>query len=371
MGALSSAALLALFIVLFVDFDTIAGVLRDANYLYVAPSVVLYFIAVWFRTLRWRFLLGPLMGRPKRAIFPVVVVGYAANNLIPVRIGEVVRSYYLGLREGVSAAGAFGTVAVERASDVLALLFFLALAWVVLPVGGAFGKVAGQTPGGAPVLAIAALLPFLIVAGVVAAITLLSNETVLRSVERVLAPLPGRLRLRALALAARLLMGLTVVKTPAGLLRLFALSLPVWAAEAAMYYLIALGFDVRLENMSQGEFISLVLLFTAAANLAGIIPSSAGSWGPFDFFGAAALVAAGVANSVASAYALTVHVSLWVPPTALGLLILVADGTSISGLLRSARGSGAGPSRSAPAVNGAPGAARAPQGQPGGVEPGP
>ena len=38
----------------------------------------------------------------------------------------MVRSYYLSLRENISTAGAFGTVAVERASDVVALLFFIA-----------------------------------------------------------------------------------------------------------------------------------------------------------------------------------------------------------------------------------------------------
>ncbi len=326
----------ALFIVFFRDFDKIGRGLRDATYIYVAPSIVLYFVAVYFRTVRWRFLLRPLMGQPKRGIFPVVVVGYAANNLIPVRIGEVVRSYYLSLREGVSTAGAFGTVAVERASDVLALLFFLALAWVALSAGGTFGGVAEKTPGGGVVLAILALLPLIAVGGAVISITLLSNETVLSVIERILTPLPERLRFRALSLAARLLLGLTVVKTPGGLLKLFLLSLPVWAAEAAMYYLIALGFDVRPAGAGQWEFISLVLLFTSAANLVGILPSTAGGWGPFDFFGATALRATGVPEGVAFAYALTVHVALWVPPTVLGIAILIADGTSMGKLLRSA-----------------------------------
>lgn len=361
LGATGSAAFLAVFIFLFVDFDTIGGVLKTADYIYVAPSIALYFAAVSFRTLRWKFLLRPLMGQPRRGIFPVVVVGYAANNLIPVRIGEVVRSYYLSLREGVSVAGAFGTVAVERASDVLALLFLLALAWAALPAGTTFDRVAEQTPGGAPVLAIAALLPFVAVAGVVAAITLLSNETVIGVAGRLVAPMPERLRRRAISLTARLLLGLTVVRTPSALFKVFLLSLPVWAAEAAMYYLIALGFDIRPGGASQFDFIALILLFTAAANLAGIIPSSAGSWGPFDFFGAAALVAAGVTNGVASAYALTVHVALWVPPTALGLAILIADGTSLGRLARTARQSGS----DRPARSGTPTAAAPPVPVPG------
>ena len=99
-----------------------------------------------------------------------------------------------------------------------------------------------------------------------------------------------------------------------------------------MYGTIALGFD--LNSMFDGnlEFVAVILVFTAAANLAGIFPSSAGSWGPFDFFGALALVALGVSEGLASGYALTVHVALWVPPTLLGAVFLLLDGSSLARL---------------------------------------
>ena len=83
----------------------------------------------------------------------------------------------------------------------------------------------------------------------------------------------------------------------------------------------------------------VILVFTSAANLAGVLPSTAGSWGPFDFFGAAALIALGVGQEVAAAYALTVHVILWIPPTILGVLLLVLDDRSLSGLMRGAKDS--------------------------------
>jgi hypothetical protein len=67
------------------------------------------------------------------------------------------------------------------------------------------------------------------------------------------------------------------------------------------------------------------------------LPSTAGSWGPFDFFGAAALVALGVGQEVAAAYALTVHVVLWVPPTVVGAVLLILDGNSLSNLMKSAK----------------------------------
>ena len=335
-GAVGSAAFLAVFIVLFVDFDTIGSVLGEANYVFVAPSLVFYFMAVWFRTGRWKFLLRPLIGRPRRSIYTVVVVGYMANNLIPVRIGEVVRSYYLSLREAVSAPAAFGTVAVERASDVLTLLFFLAAAGLMGTVGveHAVDDISSRVPGGAVVLALAALLPFTGVLAIVVVISTASRETVIQWLDRSMFMVGRGLRNRLLGIAERLLEGLTVVSSPMDLFKVFLWSVPVWAAEAAMYYMIALGFDLRPFFDSQLEFIAVILVFTSAANLAGVLPSTAGSWGPFDFFGAAALVALGVGQDVAAAFALTVHVALWVPPTVLGAVLLIADGRSLSGLMR-------------------------------------
>ena len=337
LGAAGSAGFLAVFAYFFVDFGTIGDVLREANYVYIAPSLVFYFLAVYFRTLRWRFLLSPLMGPSTRALYPVVVVGYMANNLIPVRIGEVLRSVYVSLREPVSAAAAFGTVAVERAFDVVALLFFVAVAWLFLPVSGVLDQVADSIPGGAVVLVIVSVLPFAAVAAVLVIVAFVSSEMVLGFIGRLLAPVPERVREPLLGLIGRLLEGLTVIRSPRGLLTLFLLSLPVWLLEAAMYYLISLGFDVGSVFGGTGEVIAVILVFTAAANLAGVFPSSAGSWGPFDFFGAAALIALGVENSVATGYAVTVHVALWVPVTLLGAVLLLADGTSLGQLMARSR----------------------------------
>ena len=339
LGAIGSAAFLAVFVWLFVDFDMIGDVLSDANYVYIVPSLAFYFVAVWFRSQRWKFLLRPLIGKPQKSIYSVVVVGYMANNLIPVRIGEVVRSYYLSLRESCSAPAAFGTVAVERATDVLALLFFLAAAGLMGTVGveRAVGDISSDVPGGAPMLAAVALLPFLAVFSVVLVISTASRTTVLGWLDRSMFMLGRGLRDRLLGIADRLLEGLTVVSSTADLAKVFAWSLPVWASEAAMYYLIAIGFDLRPIFDSQVEFIAAILVFTAAANLAGVLPSTAGSWGPFDFFGAAALVALGVGQEVAAAYALTVHVVLWVPPTVVGAVLLILDGNSLSNLMKSAK----------------------------------
>ncbi len=261
-----------------------------------------------------------------------------ANNLIPIRIGEIVRSYYLSMRESISPVSAFGTIAVERAFDVMVLLFFFTCAALALPISGVLSQVAGKVPGGIPVILIVAVLPIVVVTGILA-LAVFAPKSLGTSVMEVLArPFPVSIRDRIARVFVELVEGLTVIRNPTGLLKLAFLSLPVWLLEATMYYLISLGFDFGSNFDNLWEVIAVVLVFTAAANLAGVFPSSAGSWGPFDFFGAAALVALGVESGLAAAYAITVHVALWLPVTSLGALLLVLDRTSLRHLLSLANG---------------------------------
>ena len=326
--------------VFFVDFDKVRDVLASANYIYAVPSLLLYTLALWFRTIRWRYLLKPITGgEMKRALFPVVVVGYMANNLIPVRIGELMRAYYLTLREGIRTFAGFGTVALERASDVIALLLLVAIVAVLgaIGVGTAVVSIAEDVPGGLPVLTLGALLPFLAVFSVVAYVVVVSPGKVRTRLNRMLFIVSASLRRRIVGTAMNLIAGLTAVRTWRGLVTVIALSLPVWIAEIAMYYVIALGFDIREVFDSQLQFVAAIVAFGAAANLAGVLPSSAGSWGPFDFFGAAALTALGVDTDLAAAYAVTVHVVLWGPVTLAGAVLLFADKVSMANLARGAR----------------------------------
>lgn len=340
LGLIGSTLFLGMFVVLFVDFGQLVDVLSSVNYVYVIPSLVFYVLALWFRTVRWRFLLRPVMkGETQRALFPVVVVGYMANNLIPVRIGELVRAYHLSLRERIGVSAGFGTVMLERALDVLALLLLLGVGASVaaVGVGSLLGEFAERVPGGLPVLVIVAISPFVAVLAVVVYIIAVSPEKNVKLLRVFLKFLPYQIRERIVGILMNLISGLTVVRSPKAFLNVVALSLLVWLCEICMYYLIALGFDIRSSFGSELQFIAAIVVFGSAANLAGVFPSSAGSWGPFDAFGAAALVALGLDSSVAAAYALTVHVVLWAPVTIAGIGLLLVDSTSLERLVKGAR----------------------------------
>ena len=107
--------------------------LQHGNYLWLIPSVAVYFLAVLVRTWRWDYLLRPLKRISIRRLFPVVVIGYMGNNIFPFRIGELLRAYVLKRNEEVSISSSLATIVVERIFDGLTMLLFVFVALPTVP----------------------------------------------------------------------------------------------------------------------------------------------------------------------------------------------------------------------------------------------
>jgi uncharacterized protein (TIRG00374 family) len=311
-----------------VDMGELKDALRDADYFLLAPSIVVYFIAVFFRAVRWQYLLTPMGLFPVRRLYPVVVIGYMANNLLPVRLGEFVRSYFLARRENVKATSALGTIAVERVYDGITLLAFAALAapWLLL---------LGEFDGAADVSRTAGML--FLAATIVAFAVLLTVFTLLGSspafadrMEGWLNIVPAGPRPKAKELFRTFVAGLAVLSSPSKHLALFFYSLPVWLLEGSMYFMLAYSFGIDEHFDSVGVLLLVVLLLTATSNLATSVPSAIGGIGPFEIVAQQTLMALGVGASLAGAYSGFVHlVALWLPVNIAGLALLWKNNLSL------------------------------------------
>ena len=332
LGALVSTLFLGL-LLLRVDFRELGSALAGANYLYLAPAVAVYFVSLYFRAFRWRYLLRPFAATRTARLYPVLLVGYMANNLLPVRLGELVRSYYLSLREPVRGSTALATVIVERVFDGLTLLFFLAVAAFFLPIAGLAERV-GETRG-LPlwVVGTAVTVPFFGVLGVMVMIAL-RPKTSRDASQVVTRRLPGRIRPRVEGLVQRFITGFEGLHRPRRLLAVLALSAPVWLVEGTMYYIVALGFGLHEQLGGAGAMVPAMLAVTAASNLATSIPASPGSLGPFEALAVLSLVFMGVDKETALAYAIVLHLALLLPVIAAGLAHLAARGLTLRQLMR-------------------------------------
>lgn len=295
--------------------------LAAANYIYLIPAVAVYFIGVLFRARRWQFLLSPMRRIPVRRLYPVVVIGYTANNLLPMRLGELVRSYYLARQENFSASSALGSVAVERVFDGLTLIALVAVTAPWLLVLGEFDWTAGISQTAAVALAAVVVLAF---GGLLVVFTLLASwPRFAATVERWLRLIPGKPGRLAVSFFASFVSALGILNSPRKHLALIALSLPIWICEFLVYLLVSYSFDLASHFSSYGVYLLAIGLLTATSNLATGIPSAIGGIGPFEVVAQQTLAALGVAVGVAVDYALVVHlVALWMPVNVVGLTIL-------------------------------------------------
>ena len=334
-GLLLSAVFLALFFVT-LDFRKLIDALIGANYVYVAPGIGLYLVGIWFRTVRWRRLLRHIQPIRTSRLFPAVVVGYMANNLLPLRMGELVRSYYVGEREGVSKTAALVTIFIERLLDALTLLLFILIIAVFVPLTGLAEGLGQRASLPWPLLAAGMSLPFVAAFGSLALVSYAPTRA--RAVMAYLIrPLPSAIETRLLNAVDMFIEGLRSLQSPSTVLAVFALSVPVWLFEAGLFVLVGYSFGFHEIYDSIPYMIVGMVLVTAIANIGASIPAAPGGIGLFELIARETLVLAPFAvidRAVAGGYVAIVHASLLVPMIVLGLLFLWTEHVSFRSLTR-------------------------------------
>ena len=333
-----SAALLAVFL-LTTDVRHMLDALAQANYVYVIPATGLYVVGIVFRTLRWQLMLRHMKDISARRLLPVVMVGYMANNILPMRLGEFVRSYYLGEREGVSKTAALATVLIDRIFDALTLLFFIAVIALFVPLYGVaegFGEISGVAW---PLLAAALSLPFVGVFGALLLFAAFPDRT-RATAAWAMRPLPDRFAEFALRMMDMFLHGLYSLRSPRALAALFALSLPIWLVEVGVFFLVGMSFDLHNVYPSVAAMAIAMTLVSSIANIGASVPAAPGGLGLFEIIARETLVLLPlgmVDRSVAGGYAAAVHAVLLLLAIIPGLAFLWADNKSLRQLMAGSR----------------------------------
>ncbi|MEJ8757605.1 lysylphosphatidylglycerol synthase transmembrane domain-containing protein [Pontibacter sp. H259] len=113
------------------DFEKLWAELQNANYGWVALSLVMGVAAYLSRAYRWQMQIKPTGYNPSLAnTYNAMMVGYVANLVLP-RMGEVVRCSMLRRSDGLPVNKGFGTVIAERFVDMLMLLLALGITLLV------------------------------------------------------------------------------------------------------------------------------------------------------------------------------------------------------------------------------------------------
>jgi uncharacterized protein (TIRG00374 family) len=307
LGVLVSAGLLW-FAFRDLELRSVLTALRDANYWWLVPGVAVYFLSVWFRSWRWGFMLRGSQRVPAVRLYPVVVIGYMGNDILPFRLGEVLRAYVLWRRERINVGTSLTTAVLERLFDGLTMVLFVLFGLLFVPLSPFLSRVVVI----ASVIFSAALVVFLVMAARPTLLQRLARSVIERAV-------PERFRQPLFGLVGGVIDGLECLRSERDVLVVFGVTLWVWILETVKYWLVSFAFDLQLPYVG-------IILMGGVVNLLTALPSLPGYIGTFEAGGIKVLEIIGVAPGPAGSYVLVLHAILLIPVTLLGLVFIAREG---------------------------------------------
>jgi hypothetical protein len=270
-----------------VDLAAVSQVLAGTDPTFVMAVLGATCVDLTVRTLRWQVLLAPIRRVAFVHTLGYLLIGYLANNLLPGRVGELVRSHYVGDREGFSRASALGTIVVERTLDVAVLVVIASGAILILDIRGAVATAVLVGLGLAGLL-IAAIGVALVAHRMPFADKLSSLVDRWPTVRRV---------------AGRLRTGVAVAGKPRTLAGATAWTFVAWAATVVGVVAAAHAVGVSLTW-------SEATLWASGVALSMVIPAGPGNLGTYELAGVQIAAMFGIPADEAFGMTILVHVSV-------------------------------------------------------------
>jgi glycosyltransferase 2 family protein len=293
-----------------VDVRGFLDELRGVNYVWLLPSAVCTLVGYGLRTVRWRVILSGAARAPLSTLFPLLIMGFATNNLLPGRLGEFWRAYLLGRKRGVRKSFALASVVVERVFDGLTLIALLGIVSVVI-----------QLPGWSRQIELLAAAVFLgATAGVI--VLLWKPAIVQMPLKLALQPFHGGMAAWLETRFQTFVTGLDPLRRVPILGLAALLSAGVWVMEGSSYVLLSRGLDLNLPGGVELPALGLALV---TINLGIMVPSGPGYLGTQEFFGTAALGVVGANPQAALALVVVSHAVQYALVTGLGLVFFAHE----------------------------------------------
>ena len=293
------------------EFSGFTEVLGTVQWVWMVGVIAGYLCTHALRAVRLKLLLEPHV--PYGGMFSIISVGFLAINVIPLRLGELVRPYLLLEKFRVPFGASLAAILLERLFDLgsLAAMLLLLSFVVELPPQGVL-------VGGMDVVAAGQKL---------AGVTLVLGSVGLVGVLAIGAPV--------IRILAAFRSGIArLVRAPAKALAVVALSAGIWSCTLAAVRCALQAFPDLPSTWSAA-------LSTWAITMTGmLVAPTPGFVGSYEAFCKASLLLWGIEGDLAVTFALVLHTSMFLFTIAIGGFFLVREGLSLGSVVRESRSTG-------------------------------
>lgn len=291
--------------------------LKGANYLWLIPNIALIFFTMYQRAYRWSFMVEPICRVPFSKLLAATWIGFMANNVLPLRLGEFVRAYSLSSQhKQITKSASLATIFVERmVFDLVALLLIfggvLYFSKIVLDESMRFGL------NITIVVALAGLVLIFVLAR--------KPEQMGRAITRLLFFIPDSGKNLIQSLLVKFSRGLEFLSDAKVTAYVGIQTLLIWILMGIsnIFVFWAFGFDLPVD----ASFVVLVVV-----SISILVPSAPGFVGVYHAGAVWSLVAYGVPKAEALSCALVLHAAQYIVVTLMGFIYLKKEHLSLKQL---------------------------------------
>ncbi len=317
-----------------IDVEAFVAAIEQVNVPVFLLGLFCFFVVHLGRSIRWGLLVQATDPQVRfRSYFSICTVGFFLINVLPFRLGELVRPYLLFEREEVPFGSGVATVVVERVLDIaaLGLIFLGAVAFADLPkeplvIGGQTVDII--TTGRHAILGVG------IPAALALLLLLLVGEPAVAFARRLAGYLGSRFEVIVGRLLETFLASLQALGSPARALPILIWTVLTWTVNVLSILVMAMSLPF---GSSLGFWDGCAILSSICVFL--IVPAPPLFAGVFElavFVGVLLVVHDGgpSLHDEARAFSVLVHGSQFAMLSSLGMLFLLWDRISVQRLFR-------------------------------------
>ncbi len=340
-----------------IEWSSLGAAFRDAKYIYIFPTIILMFVSHYIRAIRWEVLMSPIKKVSVLNLFSASMIGFMANNVLPARLGEVIRPVMIARKEKIKVSTSFATIVMERIFDILGIIVIASLLFYFLPSEPSQNRHVGvanyietstvdseiveharqikadshstnqerETDSKSIIHQLgkwSAIMAFFGICAIASLFLLSLYPKKAGAVfEKLLFIFPHHLRDKLVNLLHSFISGLQVFDHKTKLIWIGVLSLVIWLLNAASVYVLCFSFDIGL-SFAGACFVTVCIALAVA------LPQAPGFIGVFHIATQKSLDVFGIGLSSAQSFAILMWAISVVPVTIAGLLFLWREGIS-------------------------------------------
>ncbi len=305
-----------------IELNKLATEFINIDLFFVLPAIVLTFIGMYLRSVRWQIMLSPLKKTLQKDLLPMTLVGFMAIITFPIRSGEIVRPYLLSKKYNISLTSSMTVIFLERILDFTGLSIVMLLVLITV-----------KLPPTIPLWIVSFIYSLLIAFSILIAILFFiyfKKERFLKIISPILKPLPKKVTSKILQLIELFIEGLHIIASLKRFLLSIALSLLIWSFAGLIPYATIYFHKLSLSYPLGASFV--ILFFT----MAGIsIPSAPGFLGNFQLpcIEALKLFESGISLETAAAFSISYYTFAILSTIIMGVISLRFVNFSIKEML--------------------------------------